>query len=123
MKELSRFFKLTQSQSQEFFDKQTSSLLPFLPDDKTKKNFVLCNKIKETYVIYSKFILDSKKLINRMTLELIDPLSQFTKSMINIYNENLTKLEKLIVKVKRSRRNFEQVQQDYYKISHKYLQS
>ena len=123
MKELSRFFKLTQSQSQEFFDKQTSSLLPFLTNDKSKKSFVLCNKIKETYVIYSKFILDSKKLINRMTLELIDPLGQFTKSMINIYNENLTKLEKLILKVKRSRRNFEQVQQDYYKISHKYRQS
>ena len=64
-----------------------------------------------------------KKLINRMTLELIDPLGQFTKSMINIYNENLTTLEKLIIKVKRSRRNFEQVQQDYYKISHKYRQS
>jgi hypothetical protein len=74
MKHLLLFFKTTQSQSQEFLNQVTTTLLPYLPDTKSADYFSFSKNILNNSLNFSRYTDNIKKLLGKMNLELIEPL-------------------------------------------------
>ena len=119
MKHLLLFFKTTQSQSQEFLNKVTTTLLPYLPDTKSSEYFSFSKNILNNNLNFSRYTDNIKKLLGKMNLELIEPLGKFTSKMITVYNNNLIRMDALLTNLEKTRSTFEKVQSDYYKSSYR----
>lgn len=119
MKHLLLFFKTTQSQSQEFLNKVTTTLLPYLPDTKSADYFSFSKNILNNSLNFSRYTDNIKKLLGKMNLELIEPLGKFISKMITVYNNNLIRMDTLLTNLERTRSTFEKVQSDYYRSSYR----
>ena len=79
---------------------------------------ILLTNLIGIYNYFQDYIINIQKLMNKINLELINPLVEFSNEQLNIYEENLKKLKDISNNYKEYKDLLDYSKNNYYKISY-----
>ena len=110
------FFKIFKANTEDSITKITNSIQPLIDNQTNQKN-IFCNNIETTYSSYNNCVGKSSIIFTKVENDLIIPLTNYKDSLIQIYNENLTKFKGILFSISHSKSLYESSRMRYYQAS------
>ena len=110
------FFKIFKANTEDSTTKITNSIQPLIENQGNQKNLFF-NNIETTYSSYNNCVGKSSIIFTKIDTELIIPLTNYKDSLIQKYNENLTKFKGILLNITHSKNVYENARMRYYQAS------
>ena len=110
------FFKIFKANTEDSTTKITNSIQPLIENQGNQKNLFF-NNIETTYSSYNNCVGKSSIIFTKIDTELIIPLTNYKDSLIQKYNENLTKFKGILLNITHSKNVYENAKMRYYQAS------
>ena len=96
------FFKIFKANTEDSTTKITNSIQPLIENQGNQKNLFF-NNLETTYSSYNNCVGKSSIIFTKIDTELIIPLTNYKDSLIQQYNENLTKFKAILSNISHSK--------------------